>query len=71
MTLTIIAMAIGLPGAFALAGVLSSFLYGIRPHDTITFTIVPIFLAVVAFVACWVPALRATKINPQTALRYE
>jgi ABC-type lipoprotein release transport system permease subunit len=71
MTLTIIAMAIGLPAAFALAGVLSSFLYGIRPHDTITFTIVPIFLVVVAFVACWVPALRATKVNPQSALRYE
>jgi predicted permease len=71
MTLTLIAMAIGLPAAFALAGVLSSFLYGIRPHDTMTFTIVPLFLAVVAFVACWVPALRATRVNPQSALRCE
>ena len=71
MILTVIAMAIGLPAAFALAGVLSSFLYGIRPHDTMTFTIVPLFLAVVAFVACWVPALRATRVNPQSALRYE
>jgi len=71
MTLTLIALAIGLPAAFVLAGVLGSFLYGIRPHDTITFTIVPIFLAVVAFVACWVPALRATRVNPQSALRYE
>jgi ABC-type lipoprotein release transport system permease subunit len=50
---------------------LSSFLYGIRPHDTMTFTIVPLFLATVAFVACWVPALRATRVNPQSALRYE
>jgi predicted permease len=71
MILTIIAMAIGLPAAFALAGVLSSFLYGIRPHDTMTFTIVPLFLATVAFVACWVPALRATRVDPQNALRYE
>jgi predicted permease len=71
MILTIIAMAIGLPAAFVLAGVLSSFLYGIRPHDTMTFTIVPLFLATVAFVACWVPALRATRVDPQSALRYE
>jgi ABC-type lipoprotein release transport system permease subunit len=71
MILTLIAMAIGLPAAFALAGVLSSFLYGIRPHDTMTFTIVPLFLAAVAFFACWVPALRATRVDPQSALRYE
>ena len=71
MILTLIAMAIGLPAAFALAGVLSRFLYGIRPHDTLTFTIVPLFLATVAFLACWVPALRATRVDPQSALRYE
>jgi ABC-type lipoprotein release transport system permease subunit len=71
MILTVIAMAIGLPAAFALAGVLNSFLYGIRPHDTMTFAIVPLFLATVAFVACWVPALRATRVDPQSALRYE
>jgi predicted permease len=71
MVLTVIAMALGLPAAFALSGVLSSFLYGIRPHDTITFTMVPLFLAAVAFVACWVPARRATRVDPQSALRYE
>jgi predicted permease len=71
MVLTIIAMAVGLPAAFALAGILSSFLYGIRPHDTLTFTVVPLFLASVAFLACWVPARRATRITPQNALRYE
>ena len=69
--LTLIAMAVGLPVAFMLAGVLSGFLYGIRPHDTMTFTLVPLFLAAVALVACWIPALRATRINPQNALRYE
>jgi predicted permease len=71
MVLTVIAMALGLPAAFAVAGLLSSFLYGIRPHDTMTFTMVPLFLALVAFVACWVPAWRATRIDPQNALRYE
>ena len=60
MMLTVIAMVLGLPAAFAVAGLLSSFLYGIRPHDTMTFTLVPLFLAVVAFVACWIPAWRAT-----------
>jgi predicted permease len=71
MMLTVIAMAVGLPATFAVAGLLSSFLYGIRPHDTMTFTMVPLFLAVVAFVACWLPAWRATRIDPQNALRYE
>ncbi|MGC2402362.1 MAG: ABC transporter permease [Acidobacteriaceae bacterium] len=71
MVLTIIAMAIGLPAAFALAGILRSFLYGIRPHDTITFTAVPVFLAAVACLACWIPAYRAARIDPQRALRYE
>jgi predicted permease len=71
MVLTVIAMALGLPAAFAIAGLLSSFLYGIRPHDTMTFTMVPLFLGGVALVACWVPAWRATRIDPQNALRYE
>jgi predicted permease len=71
MVLTLIAMALGLPAAFAIAGLLSSFLYGIRPHDTMTFTMAPLFLAGVALIACWVPAWRATRIDPQNALRYE
>ncbi len=71
MLLTVIAMALGLPAAFAAAGLFSSFLYGIAPHDIMTFTVVPLFLAVVALVACWIPARRATRIDPQSALRYE
>jgi predicted permease len=71
MVLTVVAMALGLPAAFVVSGLLSSFLYGIRPHDAMTFTVVPLFLAAVALVACWVPAWRATRVDPQIALRYE
>jgi predicted permease len=71
MVLVIVAMALGLPAAFAVAGLLSSFLYGIRPHDAMTFTVVPLFLAAVALAACWLPAWRATRIDPQISLRYE
>ena len=71
MVLTVIAMALGLPAAFAVAGLLSSFLYGVRPHDAITFTLVPLFLALVALAASWLPAQRASRIDPQSALRYE
>ncbi len=71
MTLTAIAVALGLPAAWAVAKFSSSFLYGIRPHDIVTFTVVPLFLAVVALLACWIPARRAARVDPQTALRYE
>jgi len=71
MLLTLIAMAIGLPVAFAAARFSTSILYGIRPHDIVTFTAVPLFLAAVAFLACWVPARRAAHVDPQTTLRCE
>jgi predicted permease len=71
LVLTVIAMALGLPTAFAVAGLLSSFLYGVRPHDAVTFTLVPLFLSLVALAASWLPAQRASRIDPQSALRYE
>jgi predicted permease len=71
MVLAAIAIAIGLPASWAAAKLSSSFLYGVRPHDTVTFLTVPVFLAVVALVACWIPARRAAKVDPQIALRYE
>ncbi|HMD19425.1 MAG TPA: ABC transporter permease [Alloacidobacterium sp.] len=71
MILTVIALAVGLPAALAVAKLFNSFLYGVRPHDLITFTLVPIFLATVALAACWIPARRAAKVDPQTTLRYE
>jgi predicted permease len=71
MVLAIIAMVLGWPAAWLLSKLASSFLYGIQPHDSLTFTVVPIFLAGVAVVACWLPARRAASIDPVQALRTE
>jgi len=71
MTLTLIAAALGLCAALAVAKLASSFLYGVQPHDLVTFTIVPVFLGGVALLASWIPARRAARVDPLTALRYE
>jgi predicted permease len=71
MLLTLIAIAIGLAAALAAARFSSSMLYGVRPHDLMTFTTVPLFLAAVAFLACWIPSRRAARVDPLIALRYE
>jgi predicted permease len=71
MSLIAIAIAIGMPAAWFAAKFSRSFLYGVRPHDPITFVVVPLFLTAIALLACWVPARRATRTDPQTALRYE
>jgi ABC-type antimicrobial peptide transport system permease subunit len=71
MVLTLIAMALGLAVAWAVARSLTAILYGVRPHDLVTFTAVPVFLAAVALLACWIPARRASRVDPLAALRYE
>ena len=71
MLLTAIAVGLGLPAALVLAKFSSSFLYGIRPHDLVTFLTVPLLLLGIALVACWIPARRAARVDPQSALRYE
>ncbi len=71
MVLAVIAMVLGWPAAWMLSKLASSFLYGIQPHDLLTFTVVPLFLAGIALVACWLPARRAASIDPVTALRTE
>ena len=71
MRLAAIGVGIGLLLALALAQVLSSLLIGISGYDVTTFILVPTLLCAVALVACYLPARRATKVDPLVALRYE
>jgi putative ABC transport system permease protein len=71
MFLVVIGLVLGILGAIALTRVMSSVLYEITPKDPVTFVVVALFLPVVALVACYIPARRATKVDPLVALRYE
>jgi len=71
MWLAMIAIVLGLPAALALARLFRSVLYGIGTSDPATFVAVPAFLLLVALTACWLPARRASRIDPQTVLRSE
>jgi ABC-type antimicrobial peptide transport system permease subunit len=71
MVLALIAMVLGWPVAWLLSRFASSFLYGIKPHDLVTFVAVPVFLGAIALMACWLPARRAASVDPVQALRTE
>ena len=71
MALALVGVVVGLAGAFALARLITSFLCGVTAKDPAVFTAVPIVLAVIAFFAVWLPARRASKVDPLIALRYE
>jgi putative ABC transport system permease protein len=71
MTLTLIGVIIGGGGAFWLTHILASFLFGVTPLDPISFIATPLLLSLVALVSIWAPALRATRVDPMTALRIE
>jgi ABC-type antimicrobial peptide transport system permease subunit len=71
LTLVLIGLALGVAGAFALTRMMSTLLFAVEPTDPLTWFAVALALALVAALACFVPARRATLIDPLVALRSE
>ncbi len=71
MKLAFLGMIIGLAGSWVLTRFIAKLLVGVAPTDLLTFSLVSLFLLLAAFVACYLPARRATKVDPLVALRYE
>ncbi len=71
MLLTFMGLVVGIVAGTFVTRVLTDMLFGVTPRDPLTFAGVPVLLLVVAFLACYIPARRATRIDPLVALRYE
>jgi len=71
MQLALIGAVIGIGVAFALTRLIASFLFGVKPYDPIVFVTVPVILSAVALFAVWLPATRASKLDPMESLRVE
>ncbi|MGH9929550.1 MAG: ABC transporter permease [Pyrinomonadaceae bacterium] len=71
MKLTVLGVALGIAGALAVTRLMSGLLFAVTPTDTATFAIASSVLVIVALLACYIPARRATKVDPLVALRFE
>ena len=71
MWTTALGVVIGTAGTFALTRLISSLLFGVSPFDPLTLGGVVVLLAAVSLLACWLPARKATRVDPLAALRYE
>jgi putative ABC transport system permease protein len=71
MKLVLVGLTIGLLGSFVLTRLMTSLLFGVKPSDAMTFICVAVALVTAALPACYLPARRATKVDPLVALRYE
>jgi ABC-type antimicrobial peptide transport system permease subunit len=71
LALTLAGLGIGLAGALALTRLMKSYLFGVGATDPASFVFVAFLLLLVALLACWIPAWRATKVDPMIALRCE
>jgi putative ABC transport system permease protein len=67
--LVVIGLAVGVVGAAFAGRVIQGLLFGVAPHDPPTFIVVAVMMAVIGIVACWVPALRAARIDPAITMR--
>ena len=71
MRLAVVGVVVGILSAFGLARLISSFLFGVTAADPVVFIAAPLVLTLVALIAAWIPAMRASKVDPIHALRYE
>jgi ABC-type antimicrobial peptide transport system permease subunit len=71
IALTLTGLGIGLLASYALTKLLAGLLFGVTPHDPLTFIAMAALLLIVSMLACYIPARRATRVDPLVALRYE